>query len=68
MLFNTEVMGQRKILYTIHVEDRYVCCDYVVKAASVKEAKQKAKAKFIKEIYKERLVKTSMVDKEVYYG
>ena len=50
-------------LYTIHVEDNHLCTSYDIKALSAAEAKAKAKEKFIKELYDQRKVKTSLTDK-----
>lgn len=55
---------KNKFIYNITVEDRNLTATYEIKANSSKEAKEKAKRKFIKDIYDPSHIKCYLTSKE----
>lgn len=53
-------MKKEKRNYSVSVGDLHLCTTYCVSAASAREAKSKAKEKFIKEFYNPSKVKSSV--------
>lgn len=60
-------MKKKNYIYTIQVADRNVYTTYVIRAANYAEAKEKAKAKFIKEVYDPKKITYDMLDKQLEF-
>ena len=53
-------MAKEKKEYDIYVDYEYGCCEtYTVEATSLSEAKEKAKARFMREYFKKSYIKAS---------